>query len=279
MIITPKSGRLCNRLCLAANFICHAAKYGGSYLQLGFSEYSSLFPSTSHSGKLFFNSSKPRAKRIRFPIGYLDITSSIDAKGIQIDMGSKYFLDTEDKFSILFARGWKFRDHNATIEYGHVARAFFTPQPFTISTVSTLIDKINPHKERILVGVHIRQTDYATFRNGEFFFPLKTYRRCMEAISAFSPREVTFIVASDAPFDGDELKGLDWHPAPNDIIAYNYTSSQCDYILGTKSSYNGWASYFGETPVFQMTKEQPPKSFSDFAVYQIATRLPTFGNK
>lgn len=176
MIITPRYGRLGNRLILAANATCHVAKYGGTYLQLGFEEYAQLYPTTAQTGKLLFKSSKPRHWRPRLPFDYLDtsyltsIPSLIEGYGPYMDMSGKRFRAVEERTHVLFARGWSYRDKMALLEYSDVAKTFFTPVPDVVDTATSLTKRISDNFRRPLVGVHIRQTDYATFRSGEFFF-------------------------------------------------------------------------------------------------------------
>ena len=276
MIITPKYGRLCNRLLLGANAICHVAKYGGSYLQLGFEEYAHLFQTTAKHGILFYKSHKKRPWRVRIPFDYLDtseltdLLSILNGYGPRTDMSGKKFRRIEKRTEVLFARGWNYRDPLAVQEFGDVARSFFTPTDDIAKKVSALMQRIDDRGKKALIGVHIRQTDYATFKNGEYFLSAATYRKCMETVAKLFSKKVAFIIASDAPIAFKEFEGLEWYPAPNHITADNLALSKCDYIIGVPSTYSGWASFYGKTPIFQITNGVFPKSLNDFSIYNIS---------
>ena len=104
--------------------------------------------------------------------------------------------------------------------------------------------------QRIL-GIHIRRGDYSRYRGGQYFFEFPTYRLLIAHLSALFPGEdVGFVIASNAPFPDDVFTGFSVHRAPGHLALDMYALSRCDLIAGPPSTFSGWASFIGETPIY-----------------------------
>ena len=105
----------------------------------------------------------------------------------------------------------------------------------------------------IVVGVHIRRGDYATWHNGRFFYELEDYHRFMASIKQlYDDRRVSFFISSNEDFPLDIFEGCEcrrFGREPSGAILDLYTLSLCDRIIGPFSSYSRWASFIGEVPL------------------------------
>lgn len=105
----------------------------------------------------------------------------------------------------------------------------------------------------IVVGVHIRRGDYATWHNGRFFYELEDYHRFMISIKQlYHDRRVSFFISSNEDFPLDIFEGCEcrrFGREPSGAILDLYTLSLCDRIIGPFSSYSRWASFIGEVPL------------------------------
>lgn len=105
----------------------------------------------------------------------------------------------------------------------------------------------------IVVGVHIRRGDYATWHNGRFFYELENYHRFMISIKQlYQDRRVSFFISSNEDFPLDIFEGCEcrrFGREPSGAILDLYTLSLCDRIIGPFSSYSRWASFIGEVPL------------------------------
>ena len=113
----------------------------------------------------------------------------------------------------------------------------------------------------ILVGVHIRRGDYATWKEGRFFYELKDYHQFMLRIKElYREKRVSFFISSNESFSLEIFEDCDckrFTKESSDAILDLYTLSLCDRIIGPFSSYSRWASFIGEVPLcFLETKEQ-----------------------
>jgi hypothetical protein len=63
---------------------------------------------------------------------------------------------------------------------------------------------------------------------------------------------VAFLVCSDEPRSFGEFPGLTVGFGTDSPVSDIYALAQCDYILGPKSTFSQWASFYGEKPLFQV---------------------------
>ena len=102
-----------------------------------------------------------------------------------------------------------------------------------------------------IVGIHIRRGDYGRYRDGQWYFDNATYRALIVHIASLFPGEaVGFVIATNEPFPSEDFTGLDVHPAPGHLALDMYALSCCDLIAGPPSTFSGWASFVGETPIY-----------------------------
>jgi hypothetical protein len=126
----------------------------------------------------------------------------------------------------------------------------------------------------IVVGVHIRRGDYATWNDGRFFYELEDYHQFMLRIQQlYKDQRVSFFISSNEAFSLDIFKGCTcerFGKEPSGAILDLYTLSCCDRIIGPFSSYSRWASFIGEVPLcFLETRDQgfTEESFSKITDY------------
>ncbi len=113
----------------------------------------------------------------------------------------------------------------------------------------------------LVVGVHIRRGDYATWNDGRFFYELEDYHQFMLRIKQlYKDNHVSFFISSNEDFSLEIFKDCECQRfgiEPSCAILDLYTLSLCDRIIGPFSSYSRWASLIGEVPLcFLETKDQ-----------------------
>ena len=113
----------------------------------------------------------------------------------------------------------------------------------------------------LVIGVHIRRGDYATWNDGHFFYELEDYHQFMLRIQhLYAGRRVSFFISSNENFSLDLFEGCEcrrFGRETSGAILDLYTLSLCDRNIGPFSSYSRWASFIGEVPLcFLETKEQ-----------------------
>jgi hypothetical protein len=103
----------------------------------------------------------------------------------------------------------------------------------------------------LLIGVHVRQSDYAQFEAGAHFFSTPQYTAAMKSIAdAVAPCRVGFVVCSDTAQAASEFQGLNATIAVGTTATDDLTLlSLCDGIIGPHSTFNMWAAFMGDTPL------------------------------
>lgn len=181
-----------------------------------------------------------------------------------------------DKFFkfVGFTKGWQTRTDTRYLkqtlpELKHI----FRPKDKIMNKAEGLIKEMKQTSE-LVVGVHIRRGDYATWNNGRFFYELEDYHQFMLRIKQLNKdRRVSFFISSNEDFSLDIFKDCEcrrFGKEPSGAILDLYTLSLCDRIIGPFSSYSRWASFIGEAPLcFLESKEQQftEESFSKIVDY------------
>ena len=113
----------------------------------------------------------------------------------------------------------------------------------------------------LVVGVHIRRGDYATWNDGRFFYSLEEYHQFMLRVQElYKGKRVVFFISSNEDFSLELFQGCNcrrFGKEPSGAILDLYTLSVCDRIIGPFSSYSRWASFIGEVPLcFLENKDQ-----------------------
>lgn len=158
-------------------------------------------------------------------------------------------------------KGWQTRtDTRYLAQTKKQLQHIFRPKDEITAKAENLIKELRKNSD-IIVGVHIRRGDYATWNDGKFFYSLDQYHQFMLRIKeTHKDRRVAFFISSNENFSTNIFKDctcMRFDKEPSGAILDLYTLSICDLIIGPFSSYSRWASFIGEVPLcFIETKEQ-----------------------
>jgi hypothetical protein len=184
---------------------------------------------------------------------------------------------------IAFVSTWKIRNYDLCAKHAEAIRQIFMPLPEFKKSVDDRMKRLRSRVDLIL-GVHIRHGDYRNHESGNLFFLPKDYRRWMEEFASyFSGQKVGFAICSDAQQHLEDFSGLEFvfgpgndeaseygnirrDPVTRVIVEDNYMLSQCDYILGTVSTFCSWAAYWGNKPLLQVRSQNEHATPERFAV-------------
>jgi hypothetical protein len=150
-------------------------------------------------------------------------------------------------------------------------KRIFRPKDEIMQKAAQMVAELRQENDMV-VGIHIRRGDYATWNDGRFFFSMEEYRQFMLRIQAlYSDKRVGFFISSNEDFAADTFEGCRcrrFGKEPSGAILDLYTLSLCDRIAGPVSSFSRWASFIGEVPLcFLEDKEQ---TFTDESFSKIA---------
>ena len=275
-----RCGRLANRIILFANFIALAEESGHRLINFTFHSYSEFFEGTRENIYCRYPRPKRRSwmdivpgvaaalRKTRIPYHLTRATAALNERfpvfgnavmtlhelpGTKITLldGPEY----QEKIrpaKIIFVYGWWLRTPRLVKKHGDKIRAYFRPVEKFEKASRDAIEPLRQNAD-IVIGIHIRQGDYRGWFDGKYFFPTSRYAAWMRELAAqFPNRKVSFFVCSDEARSASEFPGLAVAFGTDSPVSDIYALARCDYILGTKSTFSQWASFYGEKPLLQV---------------------------
>lgn len=164
-----------------------------------------------------------------------------------------------------FTKGWQTRtDIRYLSQTMPQLQQVFRPKEEIMQKAEAMVADLRKECD-LVVGVHIRRGDYATWNDGRFFYELEEYRQFMLHIQqVYSDQKVGFFISSNEDFSLDTFEGCNcrrFGKEPSGSILDLYTLTLCDRITGPVSSYSRWASFIGEVPLCFL--EHKDQTFTD----------------
>lgn len=286
MLITVDTpGQLGNRLQLFANVLAYALEHKHSLVVLSFSEYAHFFKGTLNGiydfGEIQVIVPKPKQSLVyrrfwKLVLKSLDKTPWI-AKSLKItEIKALEFpvlllcdptyqeMVSHSKISLL--RGYYYYDHESLTKHSDTIRKFFQPLDKYQKNIERTISQAR-EKGDILVGIHIRHGDFATYEAGKYFFSFKMYENFMQHInSLFSKQQVHFLVCSNTDLSAITFSSeISWQPGPGTLIEDMYSLAKCDYILGPfPSTFSAWSAFYGKVKICIIRDSNAKFTLEDF---------------
>ena len=172
-----------------------------------------------------------------------------------------------------FTKGWSTRTDTRYLQQTlPELKKIFRPKDEIMQKAEAMVAELRKEAE-VVVGVHIRRGDYATWNDGRFFYELEEYRQFMLRVNELYDNKAAFFISSNEDFPLETFEGCNcrrFGKEPSGAILDLYTLSLCDRIIGPFSSYSRWASFIGEVPLcFLERKDQTftEQSFSKITDY------------
>ena len=161
--------------------------------------------------------------------------------------------------------GWLFRYPTISKDFLPAARQFFALCEPYASRVAKLVSQARQGVD-ILVGVHIRQTDFKEHAGGKYFFTTEQYAGGMRHTqNLFCGHRVGFLVVSDEPKSKSDFPGLRCNFGTGTPIEDMYALGACDYVISSYgSSFSAWPSFLYEKPSYRIQDAGYQPSFEDF---------------
>ena len=165
----------------------------------------------------------------------------------------------------LYFEGWLFRNPEGMTRHRVRLLEAFRPNARTRARLEALERELSADG-RVLMGIHLRQGDYRTFKGGKY---LLSPGRMREATDEYlrerrmSPADVRLFVASDGPVPEDVFSGYDFHVSREDAVTDLFMLARTSVILGSDSSFGHFASWYGDIPHLVVTRE--PMDWSYYA--------------
>lgn len=159
----------------------------------------------------------------------------------------------------LYFIGWLFRNPDGLEKYRQKLIHDFRPQENIhdkIDDIVRLLKKQNPGVEK-MIGIHIRQGDYAQFKNGAYVISQERAREIVDEYIQKSNIDISktlFIITSDGEIKPEIFSGLTVYISKENAVTDLFLLAQTQTIIGSDSSYGAFASWYGNTPHIIMTQ-------------------------
>jgi glycosyltransferase involved in cell wall biosynthesis len=183
-------------------------------------------------------------------------------------------LEHSESPTLYFANvnGAMFRNPAGILKYRSQIVASITPRRDVLDTIEKFLAPIRA-RFKTVVAVHIRQTDYKTFKNGKFFVDqarvaeiLHEYIKEKQVVS----NDIAFVVTSDEAVDETVFKGLNvFRNMGGTVITDTFLLSRCDAVIGSDSTLGHFAAYYGNIPHIIVKREPMDwEYYKDVTQYQ-----------
>ncbi|QDT07921.1 hypothetical protein K227x_63500 [Rubripirellula lacrimiformis] len=281
IVIARNYGQLGNRLMLSANLIAAACELDVPLRNPSFSQYASYFTSTANDLWCRFPSRsddatttappRPIARQALYRSVYLTGRTLAHLRMTRLpfhlirmtgerkfDLQSAEFASMARSGRPVLVSGWHFHAGSWLHKHADVIRDFYRIRPDHQRNVDELVGRARSTSD-ILVGVHVRGGDYATFKNGRYFYSIPKYVAAMKRIrDRFSGAKVTFLVCGNVPLVQEDFGDLDVHFGTGQMVEDMYSFAAADLLIGPPSTFTGWASFYGQIPLWAMNSADEP---------------------
>jgi hypothetical protein len=286
VIVMQRVGRLGNQIGLLANLIALSLATGVKVCHPALGNYANYFKGTV--GNLFCCYPPSSSGRHSPPGGLVrealhKVCRLLDKSGlIRLVMPGRTFASdyvslvdmTQPSFAAILrggrftflTKGWFFRHPQVHKDrFLRALREFFALAEPYVSNVERLVKQARAGCD-VLIGVHIRQTDFKEHAGGKYYFSTADYAHLMRHCQhLFQPAQVGFLVVSDEPHDSSDFPSSQCSFGSGIDIEDMYCLGGCDYIIGSiASSYSLWPAVLFQKPTFRMASAQEMPGRDDF---------------
>jgi hypothetical protein len=157
----------------------------------------------------------------------------------------------------IYFDGWLFRNPKGIEKYRNEIKEYFKPKKEIREKIQSIIAPLR-EKYTHIVGVHIRQGDYKTWKGGKYFIDQKRVKEILEEYLAFSknePAHTCFLIMSDGTIDETQFSGLNILVSKENAVTDLFLLASTDIIIGSNGTFSPFASYYGNIPLIVMQNE------------------------
>jgi hypothetical protein len=285
IVVAQRPGRLGNLVLQYINLIAFSEDYGCQIANPAFYDYNHYFVGTHNDflsrypSQALINAPKLlrtffyKSLRIIDQAGFLSHFREIKFINLPADddfhLDSKPFINHFTSTRIIFFRGgWRCLYSKKTGSHLEKARDYFRLVPTRENRVKSYIQNLKTGFD-IVIGVHIRQTDFKAHCGGKYYFTSQQYATIMKKTELlFQNKRVCFVICSDALQSPIDFSGLNaFFPKPEQVEDL-FILAGCDFIIGPEvSSYCSLASLLGNKPRLKINSPGLVPVFDNFKIW------------
>ena len=273
MILVPNcSGQMCNRLIYLVHALATAIDCGRDLVYLYGDvahDFSDLHPEVLGGLKVrCFN--WRRSIIVDGLCGFLEGHCHPDREGYTAS-SPRHLSDYRSRSRMLpiVLWDWGLRNFEGVNRYRAQICAYLRAKDAFVVRARDIVAKAREGVDAV-VGVHIRRGDYKEAFGGRYYFSDDEYLRFMRDVERSFGRPMRFIVVSNEPVDcaffaSHGVSVVDASAsAPEDVV----TLSECDYIMGPRSTFSKFAAYYGDKPICRILNRAQDVSMKEFVLVE-----------
>lgn len=168
------------------------------------------------------------------------------------------------KSSIVFS-GWLYRNPVGIERYRSEIRSYIRPSKQVSYSVNQFLRPLRESYKHV-IGVHIRQGDYATWQGGTYFVPQERVRDILReylAQNSMNSGETCFVIASDGPIKMENFTEFTVKVTGKSMVEDLFILANTDAVIGSNSTFGDFAAYYGNIP--HIIFEKGPMDWSYYA--------------
>ena len=265
MIFVRDKGRMCNNLLQYAHVYAWGREHGRSTMSMRFA-YKYPYFNIGHTK--YHNFCTYVFAKYVASLGLLPVVSfneeQADTAAQEQQMLSRRNLIVE---------GWYARWYDLFLKYKPDILQLFRFNDNIEQHVADLLSPLTANSSPILLGVHVRRGDYATWQKGRYYYTDQQYISLIRQFIGLHPdRQVhVFVCSNDPSLDRqcyyDELNGDVSFPngtAGDDLCLL----SHCHYLMGPPSTFTLVAAMYHDARLCWVTDAQAPLTTNDFKPFE-----------
>lgn len=240
MILVKGYGQMCNNILQYAHLYAFGREHGIRVISMRFSYKYRYFAICN--------------KWYHHVLTYLVSKLLIRLKAIRCIMENNTpEIDRQLQHTPIIACGsWGCRYPDLFQKYRHEIAELFTIKPTIKEKVTRWMAQF-PEAD-IKLGVHIRRGDYKYWQGGKYFFDDDVYIRLIKDFCLLHPGKTinVYICTNDAALDLEKYQAVHTHVylSKGNGIEDLQLLSACDYLMGVKSTFSLWASFYRNIPLY-----------------------------
>lgn len=267
LVFCRENAQLGNRLMVYAHLLAAARERDWELINPTFEPYADLFVGTKsrpHGRSMLAVRSAWQVGKVLAPLSCGRLARARARRTIEVDLQATVLAAEARQARWLLLQGFRIHCPQWVAHQAAGLRQFFMPIETQRQPAETLITQQRQRAD-VVVGVHIRQGDYAAHLGGRYFYDTTQYAALMRRMQQMlAPRTVAFVLCTHVPLMNTPFADFTWVPGPGQVLADLHTLSLCDYILGPPSSFSAWAAFHGATRLLRVTSAAQEFTLDDF---------------
>ena len=168
-------------------------------------------------------------------------------------------------FNLIFTLDWNFFAYSYLERHREKIKEIFKPRKDIELQITNYIQEIRKNFDHI-IGLHLRfkEPGDAEINDPEYFWYVENkdleyitdlIKKIIEEKNLDINKTAVLIASNAKELEIEKFKGLNIFYEKKNMIVDLFLLSECDIILGTKSSFSSFASYIGDIPIIFLYKD------------------------